>query len=193
MKSNRTEIYDVFIRKVKNGYEIKTKNHNFNKFFNKGSDDTIQPQFSSRDSKEVKIPENISRDIYQHQLWDDYSKRCISCGRCNFACPTCSCFSIEAVRDENNLEEVSRQRIWSSCQIAGYSCLAGNHDFRTSPGERMRFKVLHKIKDHRQRHGRNMCTGCGRCDDICPEYISLSKIITSLSESKHIGVNGIKQ
>ena len=39
----------------------------------------------------------------------------------------------------------------------------------------MRFKTLHKIHDYRKRFGENMCVGCGRCDDMCPQYISISE------------------
>ena len=45
----------------------------------------------------------------------------------------------------------------------------------------MRFKVMHKISDFKKRFGYNMCTGCGRCDDACPEYISFSNCINKLS------------
>lgn len=26
-----------------------------------------------------------------------------------------------------------------------------------------------------KRFGENMCVGCGRCDDMCPQYISISE------------------
>ncbi len=47
----------------------------------------------------------------------------------------------------------------------------------------MRFKTLHKVFDYRARFGENMCVGCGRCDDVCPEYISFSRIINRLGEA----------
>ena len=28
-----------------------------------------------------------------------------------------------------------------------------------------------------------MCTGCGRCDDACPEYISFSNCINKLNKA----------
>ncbi len=37
----------------------------------------------------------------------------------------------------------------------------------------MRYKVLHKLQDFKKRTGVSMCVGCGRCDDVCPEYISM--------------------
>jgi anaerobic sulfite reductase subunit A len=27
-----------------------------------------------------------------------------------------------------------------------------------------------------------MCVGCGRCDDVCPEYISFSHAVNKLSK-----------
>ncbi|WP_274970841.1 4Fe-4S dicluster domain-containing protein, partial [Lachnoanaerobaculum orale] len=45
----------------------------------------------------------------------------------------------------------------------------------------MRFKPIHKINAFRQRFGYNMCVGCGRCDTVCPEYISFSNIINKVT------------
>ena len=55
----------------------------------------------------------------------------------------------------------------------------------------MRVKVLHKIVDYRKRFGYDMCVGCGRCDDVCPEYISYTNIIgkvfdASADENKEV-------
>lgn len=75
-----------------------------------------------------------------------------------------------------------RRRVWASCHVDGYTDMAGGHSFRRSNGERMRFKVFHKIYDFKKRFGYNMCTGCGRCDDICPEYISYSNSINKVTK-----------
>ncbi|MCC6107934.1 MAG: 4Fe-4S dicluster domain-containing protein, partial [Atopobium sp.] len=53
--------------------------------------------------------------------------------------------------------------------------------YRKTAGERMRFKVLHKVYDFRRRFGYDMCVGCGRCDDICPEYISFAACVNKLN------------
>jgi anaerobic sulfite reductase subunit A len=74
-----------------------------------------------------------------------------------------------------------RRRVWASCMVDGYSDVAGGGSYRKKNGERMRFKALHKIYDHTKRFGRPMCTGCGRCDDVCPEYISFSGLINKLN------------
>jgi hypothetical protein len=59
--------------------------------------------------------------------------------------------------------------------------VAGGGQYRKTQGERMRFKTLHKIRDFRKRFGYDMCVGCGRCDDICGEYISFSNIINKVA------------
>ena len=71
--------------------------------------------------------------------------------------------------------------------------MAGGGSYRRKNGERMRFKVLHKVLDHRKRFGENMCVGCGRCDDICPEYISFSRCVNQLGEAmKEVTSNDAK-
>jgi anaerobic sulfite reductase subunit A len=134
--------------------------------------------------RKVRVPAEVPGTVFTHDLWKEYSRRCIACGRCNTSCPTCTCFSIWDVSTE---EGQARQRIWSACHVKKFALLAGNHDFRTQNGERMRYKVLHKIQDFRKRTGLQMCIGCGRCDLVCPEYISmfrsLDKINAALKEN----------
>ena len=89
-------------------------------------------------------------------------------------------------RDNGKVGE--RRRIWASCQINGYTDMAGGISFRKPQGDKMRFKVMHKVYDYKKRFGYNMCVGCGRCDDICPEYISFSNCINKLEDA----VNEVK-
>ena len=107
--------------------------------------------------------------------------RCIGCGRCNYACPTCSCYTMQDVYYTDNGKVGERRRVGSSCMVDGYTNVAGGGQYRKTQGERMRFKTLHKIRDFRKRFGYDMCVGCGRCDDICGEYISFSNIINKVA------------
>lgn len=62
--------------------------------------------------------------------------------------------------------------------------MAGGHAVRKTPGERMRFKTLHKVYDYKARFGEeHMCVGCGRCDSRCPEKISFADTINRLSSA----------
>ena len=96
-------------------------------------------------------------------------------------CPTCTCTSTQDIFYSETENVGERRRVWASCHVQGFTDMAGGHSFRQRHGDRMRFKVMHKISDFKKRFGYNMCTGCGRCDDACPEYISFSNCINKLS------------
>jgi anaerobic sulfite reductase subunit A len=128
--------------------------------------------------RQVTPLDKIDKSIFDHEMWKEYTRRCIACGRCNTSCPTCTCFSVWDVKTETGTE---RERIWSACHVKKFGLLAGNHDFRTKNGERMRYKTLHKVYDFKKRTGRHMCIGCGRCDLVCPEYISMFRSIDKMN------------
>ena len=132
----------------------------------------------------VEIPENLPDTIHQDSMWQEYGSRCIGCGRCNFVCPTCTCFTMQDIFYKDNPKAGERRRVWASCQVEGYSDIAGGHSFRQSQGERMRFKVLHKVADYKKRFGYHMCVGCGRCENVCPEYISYVACLQKLKEKE---------
>ena len=82
-----------------------------------------------------------------------------------------------------------RRRVTASCQIAGFDQMAGQREFRSTAGERMRYKVLHKFHDYKARFGEgHMCVGCGRCTHRCPELISISATVNKVNAA----VNEIK-
>jgi anaerobic sulfite reductase subunit A len=85
---------------------------------------------------------------------------------------------------KENAKVGERRRVWASCQVDGYTDMAGGHSFRNAKSDRFRFKVMHKISDFGKRFGYNMCVGCGRCDAVCPEYISFSNCINRLAQKE---------
>ncbi len=134
-------------------------------------------------SNGINNGESIDLNIIKSKVWDEYSERCIACGRCNFVCPTCTCFTMQDIFYKDNGKVGERRRVWASCQVDGYTDMAGGHSFRKEKGQRMRFKVLHKVYDYKKRWGYHMCVGCGRCDDACPEYISFSNCVNKLEKA----------
>jgi len=143
----------------------------------------ITPMFVTENESHIHIPENLDIDIIQSDLWEEYHNRCIACGRCNFVCPTCTCFTMQDIAYKDNAKCGERRRVWASCQVDGYTDMAGGHTFRENKGQRIRFRTLHKIYDFKKRYGYHMCVGCGRCEDICPEYISFSHCINKLDKA----------
>jgi len=156
--------------------------------------EAFSPAFVQEDDRPVRVPEpdELAReirenDLFDHPMWEPYSRRCIACGRCNFSCPTCSCFSTLDVASEDTPELGVRRRVWAGCHVDRFTEMAGGHDVRTEYGSRMRFKTMHKIHDFQRRFGTHMCIGCGRCDDQCPEYISFSACINHVSNVVEMG------
>lgn len=143
----------------------------------------VTPLYVTENNVHVKVPKTIPNSIYQSDMWDEYSVRCINCGRCNFVCPTCSCYTMQDIFYTDNGKAGERRRVASSCMVDGYTNVAGGGQYRRTNGERMRFKVLHKVYDFRRRFGYDMCVGCGRCDMVCPEYISFSACLNKLDKT----------
>jgi anaerobic sulfite reductase subunit A len=143
---------------------------------------TVVPDAVTQNDTVVTIPETVPQTLFESPFWEDYGNRCIACGRCNFVCPTCTCFTMQDLFYTDNGKAGERRRVWASCHIDGYTDMAGGHAFRKDKGQRMRFKVLHKVNDYKRRFGTHMCIGCGRCDDVCPEYISFANCINKLND-----------
>ena len=174
MGTNKADNYDAAMNIRENEIQLEIRNEDLNVFSGKKIDFDID--YVSKNEFEVDLPEKVDfMYIQNHKMWDEYDTRCIGCGRCNYSCPTCTCFSMQDIHYKENENMGERRRVWASCQVDGYTNIAGGHSFRQKQGQRMRFKTLHKIHDYKKRFGENMCVGCGRCDDMCPQYISISE------------------
>ncbi|MBM6859564.1 anaerobic sulfite reductase subunit A [Clostridium saudiense] len=185
MGTNKTEEYDMYLKVNGNEVILDVKDAGLDQVVSKFENTSVEvtPDFVTENEVKVNIPENITLDIMKSKMWDEYSERCIACGRCNFVCPTCTCFTMQDIFYKENEKSGERRRVWASCQVDGYTNMAGGHSFRNDKGQRMRFKTLHKVYDYKKRWGYHMCVGCGRCDDICPEYISFSNCINKLEKA----------
>ena len=182
MESNKSDDYSIGLNIRENDIYLDIKDEDLNVFKGEKADFVID--YVKNNTISVKIPDNLEPiAIAKHPIWDEYDSRCIACGRCNFVCPTCSCFTMQDVFYKENENVGERRRVWASCQVDGYTDMAGGHSFRKKQGERMRFKVMHKIHDFNKRFGYHMCVGCGRCDDACPQYISFSECIDKVNEA----------
>lgn len=182
MGTNRSENYDMSMEPSDGGYRIDVREPEWEKQLRSFgcAEQEAAPSYVTENAVSVHIPENLTKDVMKSPMWDEYDSRCINCGRCNFVCPTCTCFTMQDLYYSENGKAGERRRIWASCMVDGYTDVAGGGSYRKKNGERMRFKTLHKVLDFRERNGYDMCVGCGRCDDVCPEYISFSHILNKL-------------
>ncbi|GKX67994.1 anaerobic sulfite reductase subunit AsrA [Inconstantimicrobium mannanitabidum] len=184
MGTNKTEDHDAYIKVVDDMVYFDVQDEALEGYLGEIQREEVEVvvDFVSENETKVNIPENLELKVMNSSMWKEYSARCIACGRCNFVCPTCTCFTMQDIFYKDNEKAGERRRVWASCQVDGYTNMAGGHSFRLDKGQRMRFKVLHKVYDYKKRWGYNMCVGCGRCDDICPEYISFSNCVNKLEK-----------
>ena len=184
MGTNKSDNYDAYI---KVDGDVVTMDLKWDELVASVAGETaaeVVPDFVTENIEKVTLPKNLSNESFTKEIWQEYGDRCIKCGRCNFVCPTCTCFTMQDIFYKDNAKVGERRRVWASCQIDGYTEMAGGHGFRKSQGDRMRFKVMHKIYDYEKRFGYPMCVGCGRCDDVCPEYISYSNCVNRLAKEE---------
>lgn len=190
MGTNQSENYHVYMKPTTDGLCIQCQDQSLETLISasetmaKKIDEEITPDYVTENQEKVTLPTQLSNDSFDDEIWQEYGSRCINCGRCNFACPTCTCFTMQDMFYQDNAKVGERRRVWASCQVDGYTDMAGGHGFRKDNKDRTRFKVMHKIYDYEKRFGYPMCVGCGRCDAICPEYISFSNLVNKLAKKE---------
>ena len=189
MKTNQTDDYDFSVEADGDEYRVNVKAQDIAAVFRAcGAAETdVCVSFVSETQTRVTLSEKIvntaAAALSSLPVWEEYDARCVNCGRCNFSCPSCSCWTMQDIFYTDNGKSGERRRVWASCMVDGYSDMAGGESYRKKNGERMRFKVLHKVCDYQKSFGHPMCTGCGRCDDVCPEYISFSNTLNKLTSA----------
>lgn len=184
MESNKCDTYDMGLNKVGEDFFVDVKLSDWASLFEGNEEVPVAPNYVTENATKVKVPASVGKEALQSPMWDEYNGRCIACGRCNTVCPTCTCYTMQDVFYSDNGKAGERRRVIASCMIDGYSDVAGGGSYRKTKAERMRFKVLHKVSDYKKRFGYHMCVGCGRCDDICPEYISFANAVNKLGNAE---------
>ena len=183
--TNQSDNYDLYLKVDGDKVVVDCKCEVLNSYLVKEETVDVVPDYVTENKEKVTLPKNITTANYEDEIFKEYGARCIGCGRCNFVCPTCTCFTMQDIFYKDNKKVGERRRVWASCQVNGFTDMAGGHSFRKTQGERFRFKVLHKIKHYGDKNGYQMCVGCGRCDNVCPEYISFSNCINRLSAKEN--------
>jgi len=132
MGANVIADYDAYVAQEGGGYILDSRFDELTEILKAQKADEIA--FAPKDitnKLKVELPDDILCDIAKSKIWDEYDARCVICGRCNFVCPTCSCFTTQDIFYENS-SAGERRRVWASCQIDGYTDIAGGIAFRKS-------------------------------------------------------------
>jgi ferredoxin len=116
------------------------------------------------------------------ERWEDVASRCLTCGNCTMACPTCFCTTVEDVTDFSG-DHAERWQSWSSCFELDFSYLHGG-PVRSSGVSRYRQWLTHKLGTWHDQFGSSGCVGCGRCIVWCPVGIDLTEEVAALREER---------
>ncbi len=124
-----------------------------------------------------------------HPRWEVVADRCLACGNCTSACPTCFCHDVVDTSDITGTT-ATRTREWASCFSVEFSHTAGG-DVRSSREARYRQWLTHKFASWIDQFGTSGCVGCGRCITWCPVGIDVTEEIAAIRETD--GARAVEQ
>ncbi len=132
-----------------------------------------------------RLDTNGIKELLYEQLdsphWDDIAARCLTCGNCTMACPTCFCTDLEDVTDLSG-DHAERWRVWDTCFSLEFSHL-GPGPLRASATSRYRQWMTHKLATWIDQFDESGCVGCGRCITWCPVGIDITSEASTFREA----------
>ena len=120
----------------------------------------------------VDLPQLLQRNL-ESPRWEEVGARCLSCGNCTMACPTCFC-SDEVEAESAGGETSDRVREWASCFSQDFSYIHGGTVRQRVPS-RYRQWMTHKLGTWWEQFDTSGCVGCGRCIAWCPVGIDITE------------------
>jgi sulfhydrogenase subunit beta (sulfur reductase) len=118
---------------------------------------------------------NIVRHA-KEEVWEKYSKTCVSCGACATICPTCTCFLLI---DRPGFEKVKQI---DACQYPGFQRVAGGEDPFGKLPLRFRNRYMCKYVFRPEKYDAIACTGCGRCIEACIGKINKNELFLEITQ-----------
>lgn len=123
--------------------------------------------------------EKLQAGAVTTETWETLAIQCLSCSGCVNLCPSCSCFTtFDTATDDG----IRRERVWDACLYEGFQREASGHNPSPTPGSRTARYWFHKFSPaFIPQQGRLGCTGCGRCDAVCPGVIGAKALLARIS------------
>lgn len=161
--------------------------------FQEATEEEVAARGTSR--KEArKALDSINRNAFKKDLseiieknediefWQKPQNGCVECFACLDICPTCYCFLLYEVRenDPGKKERFGRVKIWDACYRASYARVGGGANPRAGFTERFRNRFACKFEYFRKYHDFYACSGCGRCRSGCTAEIDIREVLARL-------------
>lgn len=135
MGTNRCDSYDAYLKPDGDTVYVDFKCEELERPAAGAEQMEVIPDYVTENKENVTLPKKLSNSVFDKEIWKEYGDRCIGCGRCNFVCPTCTCFTMQDIFYKDNAKAGERRRVWASCQVDGYTDIAGGHSYRQSQGK----------------------------------------------------------
>jgi ferredoxin len=144
--------------------------------------ETLEQVVAAAGAQQRKVDAAAAPAVLERQFdsprWERVAARCLACGNCTQACPTCFCVNTEE-RTDLTLTTAERWRVWDSCFNLSFSYIHGG-SVRQTVKSRYRQWLCHKLGRWQQQFGMPGCTGCGRCITWCPVGIDITAEFAAL-------------
>jgi ferredoxin len=116
---------------------------------------------------------------FDSAVWDEWGRKCLSCGTCAQVCPTCYCYGVEEVV-ALDMAKAGKIRQLYSCNLLDFAEVAGGHNFRPESRTRLKYRYYHKHRGFVEAFEEALCVGCGRCGVNCLAEITVPAVIASV-------------
>ncbi len=155
----------------------------YGKFFSTagpGNWDKHAKEAKNKIKSELKVENIKSRldNLFEDEIWETISDKCLGCGACSYLCPVCYCFDLV---DEKTASGLKKIRTWDCCMFSMFTRHASGHNPRSANFSRLRQKIMHKFNYHTECHGIDGCVGCGRCVRSCPVNLDIRGVLEKIA------------